>query len=54
MPIESYMLLKTIVFGEIGKGLSKNLLSYFKKDFHPNDIDDRYLIDNFFKDKSYA
>jgi len=54
MPIESFILLKTIIFGEIGKSLSKHLLLYFKKDFHPNDIDDRYLIDKFFADKSYA
>ncbi len=54
MPIESFILLRTIVFGEIGKSLSKHLLLYFKKDFHPNDIDDRYLIDKFFADKSYA
>jgi len=54
MPFESYMLLKTVVFGEIGKGLARNLLKYFKKDFHPDDIDDRYLIDRFFADKTYA
>ena len=54
MPIESFILLRTIIFGEIGKNLSKHLLLYFKKDFHPNDIDDRYLIDKFFADKSYA
>ena len=54
MPFEVYFLFKTIVFGEIGKGLSKHLLDYFRKDFHPNDIDDRYLVEKFFKDKSYA
>ncbi|MFN8283045.1 MAG: metal-dependent hydrolase [Chitinophagales bacterium] len=54
MPIESFMLFKTVVFGEIGKGLSKNLLSYFKRDFHPDDIQDRYLIEKFFSDKTYA
>lgn len=54
MPIEAFVLLKTIVFGEIGIGLSKHLLSYFRKDFHPNDIDDRHFMENFFKDKSYA
>ncbi len=54
MPIESFLLFRAIVFGEIGKNLSKHLLDYFKRDFHPNDIDDRYLIDKFFSDKSYA
>ncbi len=54
MPFETYLLFKTVVFGEIGKNLSKHLLSYFKKDFHPNDIDDRHLIEQFFQDKSYA
>lgn len=43
-----------IVFGEIGKGLAANFLKYFKKDFHPNDIDDRHLVEQFFSDKSYA
>lgn len=54
MPIETFLLFRAVVFGEIGKSLSKHLLDYFKRDFHPNDIDDRYLIDNFFKDKAYA
>jgi predicted metal-dependent hydrolase len=54
MPIETFLLFKAVVFGEIGKSLSKHLLDYFKRDFHPNDIDDRYLIENFFKDKAYA
>jgi predicted metal-dependent hydrolase len=54
MPIETFLLFKTVIFGEIGKNLSKHLLSYFKRDFHPDDIDDRHLIEKFFKDKSYA
>ncbi|HQV76882.1 MAG TPA: metal-dependent hydrolase [Chitinophagales bacterium] len=54
MPFETYILLRTIVFGEIGKSTSKHLLSYFRKDFHPNDINDRYLTDKFFADKAYA
>lgn len=54
MPAEAYMLFKTIVLGEIGQSLANHLFDYFKRDFHPNDIDDRYLIDNFFKDKAYA
>jgi len=54
MPIETFMLFKAVVFGEIGKGLAKHLLDYFRRDFHPNDINDRYLIEKFFKDKTYA
>lgn len=54
MPIETFVLFNAIIFGEIGKNLSKHLLSYFRPDFHPNDIDDRHLIEKFFKDKSYA
>jgi predicted metal-dependent hydrolase len=54
MPVEAAILAKTVLFGEIGKGLAKHLLLYLKKDFHPDDIDDRYLIDKFFKDKAYA
>ncbi len=54
MPFETYLLLKTVVFGEIGKNLSRHLLEYFKSDFHPDNIDDRYLIEQFFKDKAYA
>lgn len=54
MPIEAYLLFKTIVFGEVGKGFARHLLDYFKKDFHPDDIDDKHLIQGFFADKTYA
>jgi hypothetical protein len=54
MPFEIYMLIDKVIFGEIGKNLSKHLLDYFKRDFHPNQINDQYLVDNFFKDKTYA
>lgn len=54
MPVESFILLRTVIFGEIGKTLSKYLLDYFKRDFHPDDINDRYLIEEFFRDKAYA
>lgn len=54
MPAHVYEFLTTIVLGEVGQGLAQNLLKYFKRDFHPNEIDDRYLIDQFFADKSYA
>jgi predicted metal-dependent hydrolase len=54
MPAEAYLLFKTIVFGEVGRGFARHLLDYFKKDFHPNDIDDRHLIEGFFSNKTYA
>ncbi|HMV14901.1 MAG TPA: metal-dependent hydrolase [Chitinophagales bacterium] len=54
MPFEIFILFNAIVFGEVGKNLSKHFLDYFKPNFHPNDIDDRYLIEKFFKDKTYA
>jgi predicted metal-dependent hydrolase len=54
MPAEAYLLFKTIVLGEIGKGLARHLLDYFKSDFHPDDIDDKYLIEKFFEGKAYA
>lgn len=54
IPAQAYEFLNTIVLGEVGRGLAKNLLSYFKRDFHPNDIDDRYLVEKFFADKTYA
>lgn len=54
MPAELFLLFKTVVLGEVGKGFAQHLLDYFKKDFHPDDIDDRYLIKQFFSDKTYA
>jgi uncharacterized protein len=54
MPVEAYLLFKTIVLGEIGKGLARHLFDYFKRDFHPDDIDDKHLIEKFFEGKAYA
>lgn len=54
IPAHAYEFFNTIVLGEVGRGLAQNLLKYFRRDFHPNDIDDRYLIDKFFADKTYA
>lgn len=54
LPKKLYEFIDSLILGEIGKGMSKNLLKYFKKDFHPNDIEDQYLIDEFFADKTYA
>ncbi|MCO5230510.1 MAG: metal-dependent hydrolase [Chitinophagales bacterium] len=46
--------IQEIVLGETGKGLSKNMFSYFKPNFHPDDIDDRHLAATFFSNKSYG
>jgi predicted metal-dependent hydrolase len=54
MPVESFILFKTVVLGEIGKTLARHFLDYFRKDFHPDTIDDRHLVEEFFRDKSYA
>ncbi|MCO5248529.1 MAG: metal-dependent hydrolase [Chitinophagales bacterium] len=54
MPAHLYEFITTIAFGEIGKTLATNLLSYFRPDFHPNDIDDGHFAKEFFADKSYA
>lgn len=43
-----------IVLGEIGKGLFRNTLKYFDKNFHPSQIDDNHYAKKFFSDKSYA
>lgn len=54
LPIEGIKFIEKTVFGSMGAQLSKHYFDYYKKDFHPNDIDDYYLIENFFKDKTYA
>ncbi len=43
-----------LTFGKLGQGLAKNFFRYFRRDFHPNEIDDYYLLEEFFKDKDYA
>ncbi len=54
IPAQAYEFFTTIVLGEIGKGIARNFFSYFKRDFHPKDIDDSYLAEEFFSDKAYA
>lgn len=44
----------SVMLDKIGKGFSQNLLKYFKRDFHPDDIDDGDILERFFFDKSYA
>ncbi|MCO5248526.1 MAG: metal-dependent hydrolase [Chitinophagales bacterium] len=43
-----------VILGKMGKGLANNLFKYFKKDFHPDQIEDNGILERFFKDKSYA
>jgi hypothetical protein len=54
LPVETYKFIEKTVFGSMGAQLSKHYFEYYKKDFHPNDIDDYYLIEKFFENKSYA
>ncbi len=54
MPSQTKSFTNRIVFGKIGTGLAENFTKYFQKDFHPNDIDDREMVERFFADKSYA
>ncbi|MCO5230508.1 MAG: metal-dependent hydrolase [Chitinophagales bacterium] len=44
----------SIVFDKIRKEFAENLMSYFKRDFHPNDIEESDIVKQFFSDKSYA
>ena len=54
MPAHAYEFFTTIVMGQIGQSLTKNLLSYFRPNFHPDNIDDGNYVEEFFADKSYA
>lgn len=44
----------TGLFSDLHGDMYKEFLKFFKKDFHPSDMNDYYLAENFFKDKSYA
>lgn len=44
----------TGLFKDLHQDLFKEYFSFFKRKFHPSDIDDYYLAENFFRDKSYA
>ncbi|MCO5233705.1 MAG: metal-dependent hydrolase [Chitinophagales bacterium] len=54
LPANIQQFIQEIVFGKTGQGLSKNMLSYFRPNFHPDDIDDRHLAEMFFSNKSYG
>lgn len=44
----------TGLFMELQGDVFKEYLSFFRKDFHPSNLDDYYLAEDFFKDKAYA
>jgi len=44
----------TGLLNDLHSDLYKEYFSFFKKDFHPSFLNDYYLAENFFKDKSYA
>lgn len=44
----------TGLFAELHGEMVGEFLKFFKKDFHPSDVDDYYLAEEFFKDKAYA
>lgn len=44
----------TGLFSELHGEMVGEFLKFFKKDFHPSDIDDYYLAEEFFADKAYA
>lgn len=44
----------TGLLNDLHSSLYKDYFNFFKKDFHPSDLNDYYLAENFFKDKDYA
>lgn len=44
----------TGLFSDLHGDMYKEFLKFFKKDFHPSDMNDYHLAENFFKDKAYA
>jgi len=44
----------TGLFSELHGEMTAEFLNFFKKDFHPSDLNDYYLAEQFFTDKSYA
>ncbi len=44
----------TGLFSQLHGDMSSEFLKFFKRDFHPSDLNDYYLAEEFFKDKSYA
>jgi len=44
----------TGLFSDLHSDLIKEYFSFFKKDFHPSDLNDFHFAEDFFKDKDYA
>jgi predicted metal-dependent hydrolase len=44
----------TGLFADLHGEMSAEFLKFFKKDFHPSQLNDYHLSEDFFKDKSYA
>ena len=44
----------TGLFSDLHSDLIKEYFSFFKKDFHPSELNDYHYAENFFKDKAYA
>jgi predicted metal-dependent hydrolase len=42
------------LFSELHAKAYKDYFNFYKKDFHPSDLDDYYLAEDFFRDKTYA
>ncbi len=42
------------LLNDLHRDLYKDYFNFFKKDFHPSDLDDYKLAEDFFKDKAYA
>ncbi|MCB9032949.1 MAG: metal-dependent hydrolase [Chitinophagales bacterium] len=44
----------TGLFMDLHKTVFKDYLKFFKRDFHPSDLNDYHYAEDFFKDKAYA
>ncbi|MCO5233704.1 MAG: metal-dependent hydrolase [Chitinophagales bacterium] len=44
----------TGLFTELHGDMVSDFFKFFKRDFHPSDVNDYYLAEEFFKDKAYA
>lgn len=44
----------TGLFSDLHADMAGEFLKFFKKDFHPSDMNDYFLAEEFFKDKAYA
>jgi predicted metal-dependent hydrolase len=51
---EQFYEFTTGLLNDLHSDLYKEYFSFFKKNFHPSDLNDYYLAEEFFKDKAYA